>query len=183
MIPESYHDFFVAEAGASGALVGLLFVAITVAPERVIGAGAQLVEQARASSALTALLIPLTLSLVALLPGAQVQIPAIIVSFAGLLFVAATLRRYFAVKKPERENPRGLIGLVGFTVVTGVILGYGIVAFIDPGSPSFATAIASATIASLLIGVDRAWALSGGRGRGRGQALIDLVRGGDDTHE
>jgi hypothetical protein len=179
MVPSGYHDFFLAEAGASAALIGLLFVAVSVASDRVVGKGAEIVEQARASSALTALIIPLALSLVALLPGARLGIPAVIVSFAGLLFVAATLRRYLSVDKSNRENPRGLVGLFGFSVVVALIFAYGIVGIVNPGSPAVVLAIAPATIACVLLGVDRAWALIGGHGRGRGTALIDLVRGED----
>jgi hypothetical protein len=179
VIPAEYHDFFLAEAGASAALIGLLFVAVSVASDRVVGTGAEIVEQARASSALTAFIIPLALSLVALLPGAHLGIPAVIVSFAGLLFVAATIRRYFSVAKGRRENPRGLIGLIGFTFVIAVIFAYGIVGIVNPDSPDATSTIATATIASILLGVDRAWALIGGHGRGRGTAIRDLLKGED----
>jgi hypothetical protein len=181
MVPTTFHDFFLAEAGASGALVGLLFVAISVAPERISGKTALIVEQARASSALTALVAPLTLALVGLLPGGELGLPAIVVSVAALLFVAATLRRYLSVPKEQRENPRGLAGLIAFTGVMGVILGYGIDAIINPKSTSPVEAIAAATIGSLLLGVDRAWALIGGRGRGRGTSLMDLIKGDDQV--
>lgn len=177
MVPDSYHDFFVAEAGASAALIGLLFVAMSVATDRAEGKRSAIVEQARASSALTALLIPLALSLVALLPGARISAPAVIVSFAGLLFVAATVRRYLSVGKANRENPRGLVGLFGFTAVVAVIFAYGIVGLLHPSSTDPTSTIAAASIASVLIGVDRAWALIGGHGRGRGTALVDLVKG------
>ena len=179
MVPSNYQTFFLAEAGASAALIGLLFVAMSVASGRVTGTHSSVLEQARASSALTALVIPLTLSLVALLPGARLGIPAVITSFAGLLFVAATLRRYLSVDRSDRESLRGLIFLLGFTIVMGVIFGYGIVSVINSKSSDPIVTISSATIASVLIGIDRAWALIGGHGRGRGTALRDLVKGAD----
>lgn len=179
MVPESYHDFFLAEAGASAALVGLLFVAMSVAADRAAGERNGIVADARATSALSALLLPLALSLVALFPGAHLGYPAVIVSFAGLLLIAATLRRYFSVGKGNRENPRGFIGLASFVIVVGIVLAYGIVAIIHPDSPDPISAIGAASIASVLIGVDRAWALIGGHGRGRGTALRDLVKGED----
>ncbi len=181
MVPDAFHDFFLGEAGASGALVGLLFVAISVRPDRVIGGQAQVLGQARASAALTALLTPLTLSLLGLFPGADMGIPAIVVGFAGLLFVAATIRRFFSVPKEHRESARGLISLGAFTLDLGIVLGYGIVSLIHPSDIDPINAIAAASVAAMLLGVDQAWALIGGRGRGRFTSLVDLVKGADDV--
>ena len=59
MVPDGFNDFFLAEAGAAAALIGLLFVAISVAKERITSS---IVEQARAASALTCFMVPLALS-------------------------------------------------------------------------------------------------------------------------
>ena len=37
MVPEAYHSFFSGCASAAGALIGLLFVAISVAPHKMAG--------------------------------------------------------------------------------------------------------------------------------------------------
>jgi hypothetical protein len=181
MVPETYHDFFLAAAGASAALIGLLFVAVSVAPERLSGPAASFVEQTRAASALTCFIVPLALSLVALLPDAHLTIPAIVLAGTGIAFVAATLRRYVSVPRDRRENLRGLIGLVGFTAVLFVILAYGIVAAVAPASTAPASAISAATIASILLGVERAWTLIGGRSTSRAASVRDLVRGERDA--
>jgi hypothetical protein len=54
MTTASAHEFFAASAGVAGALIGLLFVAISVAPKRIIGPDASEVHGVRAAAALTA---------------------------------------------------------------------------------------------------------------------------------
>ncbi len=51
MVPEAFHDYFVASTGAGAALVGLLFVAVSIAPERTVMSGAPVERQAVATSA------------------------------------------------------------------------------------------------------------------------------------
>ena len=56
MVPAAFHDYFVASTGAGAALVGLLFVAVPIAPERTVVNSAPVERQAVATSAYTALL-------------------------------------------------------------------------------------------------------------------------------
>ena len=70
MIPsEEYREFFVAAAGAAAALIGLLFVAVSVFPERARQAQTQVAFHNRASAALLVFTNALVLSLAALVPG------------------------------------------------------------------------------------------------------------------
>ncbi len=51
MVPSAFTNFFVASAGAGGALVGLIFVAVSIAPEHIVQASAPVERQAVAASA------------------------------------------------------------------------------------------------------------------------------------
>lgn len=62
------HDLFAASIGSAAALIGLLFVSISVAPDRIFGPEAQAERRSDAERAFTALGNVFFVSLVALLP-------------------------------------------------------------------------------------------------------------------
>ncbi len=68
MVPPEFANFFIASASAGGALVGLLFVAVSIAPEQIVAAQAPIERQAVATSAFTALMNAFFISLFALIP-------------------------------------------------------------------------------------------------------------------
>jgi hypothetical protein len=84
VVPLSFHDFFSGCATIAGALIGLLFVAISVSPEYLKGENARTDHQVRAGAAFSALVNTLVIALVALLPTADLGTVGLIVSIAGL---------------------------------------------------------------------------------------------------
>ena len=84
MVPVSFHDFFSGCATVAGALIGLLFVALSVSQEKLTGDDARAEHQVRAGAAFSALVNTLVMALVALLPGASLGQAGIIVAAAGL---------------------------------------------------------------------------------------------------
>src|SRR5437588_9920681 len=82
VVPPEFANFFIACASAGGALVGLLFVAISIAPEQIVTPRAPLERQAVAGSAFTALVNAFFISLVALIP--HFSVGSVIVPFSSL---------------------------------------------------------------------------------------------------
>jgi hypothetical protein len=68
MVTSEFQTFFLASVGASAALIGLLFVSVSIAPERVFGGQSDVARQAQALSAFTALTNIFFISLMSLIP-------------------------------------------------------------------------------------------------------------------
>jgi hypothetical protein len=66
------HDFFSASVAAAAAFVGLLFVAVSIAPDKVFGPAAETRRRARAVGAFSAFSNIFFISLAALLPNGAV---------------------------------------------------------------------------------------------------------------
>jgi hypothetical protein len=184
VVPTGYHDFLVATASASGALVGLLFVAISVAPEPVVGPKVSMLHQIRASSAITALLSPLILALIALIPGANIGYGSVVVGLVGLLYVATAIRRLITVHLTATQGRRRAIGvLIGFALVMGFLTLAGVRLLLSPHDTGALAMFAGSQVASLSIGVNRAWELVGARDRGVTALLRELVSTAHDDEK
>src|SRR3989442_14040776 len=84
MVPPQFVNFFIASAGAGAALVGLLFVAVSIAPEHIVQENATVERQAMAASSSTALLNAFFISFGALLPE-NVGYITLVMSLSGLI--------------------------------------------------------------------------------------------------
>ncbi len=89
MIPAGFIPFFTASAGAAGALIGLLYIAISIAPERTVGKSATPEREAVVANAYTALTNVFFITLVALIPAPSLGSVLLLV---GVLSFVATLR-------------------------------------------------------------------------------------------
>ena len=162
MIPDGFHDFFVAAAGVAGALVGLLFVAVSVTQERLSEGGRSQLYRVRASAALTSFSNALAVSLFALIPGVGIGWPATIVAVLGLFFIAASVLSLIRLRAEHGSPPREALFLAGqaATFVVQLILGIGAISGNDDAGDVRGVAIV--VIVSFLIGIARSWELIGG---------------------
>ncbi|HUD80236.1 MAG TPA: hypothetical protein VMR00_20520 [Streptosporangiaceae bacterium] len=180
MVSASLRDFFVASASVAGALIGLLFVALTVASERLARAenGGQF-HRIRASAALTAFTNALTVSLLALVPGQTIGPTAVAVAGGGLLFVTASLLSLIRLRQVHRRTLRDGLFMIGLMVAFAAQLIEGIRVIVHPGNTGAVESIAVLVTICFLIGIDRAWELIGAPSIGITQEVAAMIR----THE
>ncbi len=158
----SAHEFFAASAGVAGALIGLLFVAISVAGDRVLGPEAAEVHSVRAAAALTAFTNALTVSLFGLIPGYSPAGAATAVAIIGLIFMAGALLRLVPAARAGEIRAVELSFLAGLLVVFVAQL---IAAIQLDGNERDTEALRTICVlvaVCFLIGIARSWELVGG---------------------
>ena len=169
-------------ASVAGALIGLLFVAISVAGGRLTGDQAQ-VHRIRASAALTAFLNSLSVSLFGLIPGHTIGLTAVSVGAAGIAFVAAALLSLVRLRQFHWSTARDALFLIGLAVTFVIQLLHGTDIISHPDDPGYLQTIAILVVVCFLIGIARAWELMGGPSIGLTGEVTKLVRQRVPGHE
>jgi hypothetical protein len=180
VVTGAYRDLFVAIAGAAGALTGLLFVALSVAPRPRIGQQPDVIRQVRAGAALVAFTNALSVSLFGLVPHNEIGYPAVVVGVGGLLFTLGGLRSILADPAARRRIRSQLALIVLLLGVFGFEIGAGINSILTPHTDAPIDVIGNVLAASLLIGVARSWELVGDRDTGFVSSIAALA--GHDRH-
>jgi hypothetical protein len=177
VVPADFHDFFLSSAGVAGALIGLLFVAISVAAGRLAHAeGSGQLHRIRALAALTSFLNALSVSLFALLPGEKIGLTSLIVAVVGLTFVTASLLSLIRLRQVRWPTVRDEFFLVGLAATFIYQFIAGLAVANQPGDSGSVDTIAILVIVCFLIGISRAWELIGGPSIGIRHEVVALVR-------
>ena len=169
MLPAAFVPFFAASMGAAGALIGLLFIAISIAPERTVGKAAAPERAALTGNAFTALVNVFFISLVALIPTAGV---GPVVGLMGAFSCVATsrlainllLRRDDGKRLTLTQLARRLSLIVASLVIYGLEIWQGFqlptTANVNPDAIIF---VAFLIVATYGLALTRMWSLLGAR--------------------
>jgi|GEM_PF-652709 len=117
MAPAAYQPFFVASMGTAAALLGLLFVAVSVAPERTVGPSAPVERHTVAESVFTALIDAFFVSMAGTIPNFNLGDVALALSAFALLQTLYAAWRLW----PRPFAVRSLIQRLALVVVALVI--------------------------------------------------------------
>lgn len=178
MVPQSLHDFFLASAGVAGALIGLLFVALSVSAERLARDKQDApIHRVRASAALTAFTNALAVSLFALVPGHKIGPTAVVVAVLGLTFVAASLLSLIRLRQIRPGTVLETVFLLGLAATFVIQLTDAADLIAHPGDSGSVNTIAIMVVVCFLVGIARAWELIGGPTIGIAYEVAALVRG------
>lgn len=166
MVPQQFYDFFAASAGAGAALVGLLFVAISIAPERIVAPGAPTERQAVAASAFTALANAFFISLAALIPRLNIGAVALVMSTLALTHSLALGWRLL-VQRGVWHDRLGVVRRLFLVLVSVILYGYELwysIVLTRETSPVPAVSVLATIVLSVYgLGLTRAWELLGAR--------------------
>ena len=154
MVLEGWSEFFVATAGASAALAGLIIVAMSVNVELMITIPGM---TSRAASAIALLVLSTVASLVGLIPHQGIVALGIEVGLLGLGGLGFTIDSMVKVLRARGERPlyesltKTLVEIIPALafVVAGVLLALGI------GAGAFVLAFGA--VAAIMVAVLNAW--------------------------
>jgi hypothetical protein len=161
VVPPAFANFFIASASAGAALVGLLFVAVSLAPEQIVTRQAPQERQAVAGSAFIALINAFFLSLTALIPN--INFGLVIMPVSGFCLLTSLIQAW-----PLLRRRRGWLSLLrrAFLVLLsiglyGLELLNGFQLLLAPSQVGIVYGIVSCLIGAFAIGLVRAWELLG----------------------
>jgi hypothetical protein len=174
VVPTSFHDFFNGCASVAGALIGLLFVAVSISPEKLTGDEARAEHQVRAAAAFSALVNVLVIALVGLLPGASLGDVGIILAGAGLATTSALVIVLYREHKQQIRHDVRMLAIL--FVLYGLQLANAVQLDRSPGSVSGIDRQGGLAILFFLFGIARSWQLVGARAIGLASAVTTVIQ-------
>jgi hypothetical protein len=179
VVPLSFHDFFSGCATIAGALIGLLFVALSVTSESLSGENARTDHQVRAGAAFSALVNTMVIALFALLPTIDLGTVALIVAAAGLGTTAALI---FALVREDKRIGRGdLYMFLVLFVLYALQLANAVQLQREPHRVGLIANQGVLAVLFFLFGIARSWQLVGAREFGLMATMASMIHRAADN--
>ena len=177
-LPASYVNFYTASTQVSAALIGLLFVSVSISTESVFGEKASLQRQLTAFSAFTALVNTFFISFTSILPNNPNG--TTVVTLGALALGATVADGVVAIRSRRgRQRVRAVFAVLLIAGLYGYELALGVRLMSQPDDLNALTALNTVIVVAYAIGLSRAWQLLGGRrGLGLFLQIRDMVRRG-----
>jgi hypothetical protein len=159
VVPDALVGYFAAATAAAGALIGLLFVAISLKPDSIFGESAETNTRRLAESSFTALVNAFFMSLIAIIPGTNLGWTAAIMSVLSL---------YSTIARRVRDADVSNLAVLSFTTALYLgQLGIGVALIVVPSDADLVYKLAYLAVAAFGIALARAWALMTGQNAGK----------------
>ena len=152
MVPDSFTGYFTAAAAAASALIGLLFVAVSLRPDDIFADITPGGGKALASSSFTGLVNGFFLSMAALIPGKNLGVSSAVLA---VFCISQTLRLHRRLGTARSS----VLTSVASVAIFIVQLAAGIGLTTHPHNVTFVKILAWVTITSFMVALFRAWAL------------------------
>ena len=155
MVPSAYDAYFAAAATGAAALIGLLFVAVSVRDETIFGPKAVAGGEALAITAFAGLVNSLVVSLLGLIPNDNMGVGAIVMAVISVVSIIRLHSRLHWA----RNSLVLLIAVIAYLVQ----FGYGIVLLVKPHDGDAIDNLAYVVFVTLVVSLQRAWSLLKGK--------------------
>lgn len=155
MVPGAYVVYLATMATAAAALIGLLFVAVSVRDDSIFGPHAMPGGEALAITAFTGLVNSLVVSLLGLIPKINIGEPAVVMAVVGIAAIVRLHRRL--------HRGRNLIVLVVTLLAYAAQLGLGVLLLVDPHDSDQLINLSIIVFVTLIVSLQRAWSLLRGK--------------------
>ncbi len=154
MVPGVYDAYFAAMATAAAALIGLLFVAVSVRDDTIFGPKAMPGGEALAITAFIGLVSPFVVSLLGLVPKINIGEPAVVMAVISIVAIVRLQRRLHAGSS--------LIVLAITLLAYAAQFGFGVLLLVDPHSTQLVN-LSVVVFVTLIVSLQRAWSLLKGK--------------------
>jgi hypothetical protein len=163
VVPVEFSNFFLGSAGAAAALIGLLFVAISIAPEHTVFESAPVERQGVASTTFSALTNAFFISIAALIPGANLGYTTLAMSVIALSNNLNVGWNLLKRRQNWQEFIRGIVMVLVGLVLYGYELYLAWQLLFSPKQANFVFDLSTLLLGIYGLALIRAWELLGAR--------------------